>query len=174
MTRQTTLRWLVPLALAAALGVAAGEAAAKKNKRFGIEGDVLGYDEERKVLTVKVIETKVAGRFATGNSVGGKAPSDVKRRKRMEFAVEPEGSVLRRTVIKAMTGGGLDTTGTREGFKKALAQIPDDRPAVMSLEKNDPKAVKAGAPKYKILMIQLQYTEDELIRRWERISVEED
>ncbi len=120
-----------------------------------------------------MLETKVEGRFASGNTVGGKAPADIKRRSEQEFAVEPSGSVLRRTVIKAMTGGGLDTTGTPEGFKKALEKVPEDRPVVISLDDNDQAAVKNGAPKYKILMIQIQYTEEELIERWERLTVEE-
>jgi hypothetical protein len=162
------------LALPALAALAPGDAAAKPSKRFGIEGEVLGYDAAREVLKVLVLETKVAGRFASGNTVGGAAPDDVKRRTEHEFAVEPEGSVLRRTVIKAMTGGGLDTSGTPEGFQKALAKIPDDRPVVMSLEKNDARSVAKGAPKYKILMIQIQYTEDELRERFERISVEEE
>jgi hypothetical protein len=165
---------LACLTAVGALLVAGGDARARQPKRFGIEAEVLGYDEARKVLKVKVRETQVDGRFASGNTVGGKAPGDIKRRSEQEFAVEPEGSVLRRTVIKAMTGGGLDTSGTREGFKKALAQIPDDRPVVMSLEPNSREAIAAGAPRYKILMIQIPYTEEELIERWERLTVEEE
>lgn len=163
----------LPALLAGLLVALAAGAGARQGKRFGIEGWILGYDEPAKVLKVKVLGTNVAGRFASGNTVGGKAPSDVKARSEMDFAVEPTGSVLRRTVVKAMTGGGLDVKGTPEGFKKALAAVPDDRPVVMSLEQNDPAAVKAGAPKYKILMIQIQYTEDELRERFEKISVEE-
>lgn len=172
--RHFRLTWVLALALAAGLGLAAGDANAKKGKRFGIEGEILSYDEASNVLTVKVLETNVPGNSLSGNTVGGKAPGDIKRHNEHQFAVEPTGSVLRRTVVKAMTGGGLDTTGTPAGFKKALAAVPDDRPVVMSLEGNDPVAVKGGAPKYKILMIQIQYTEDELRERWERLTVEED
>lgn len=173
MRNTATRTWLLAVALGVGLGLAAAEAGAKQNKRFGIEGWVQGYDEANKVLTVKVLETNVAGRFASGNTVGGKAPSDVKRMSEMEFAVEPTGSVLRRTVVKGLTGGGLDPKGTPEGFKKALTAVPEDRPVVMSAEANDPAKVKAGAPKYKILMIQIQYTEEELRERFDKISVEE-
>lgn len=165
--------WVLALALAAGLGLAAGDADAKKTRRFGIEGSIVSYDEANKVLTVKVRETNVPGNSLSGNTVGGKAPGDIKRHSEQQFAVEPTGSVLRRTVVKAMTGGGLDTTGTAAGFKRALAAVPDGRPVLMSLEDNDPAAVKGGAPKYKILMIQIQYTEEELRERWERLTVEE-
>ena len=158
----------------ALLAAPAPDTSAKQGKRFGIEGHILDYDEAREVVNVKVIATKVEGRSLSGNTVGGKAPNDIKRLKTYEFAVEPEGSVLRRTVIRAETGAGLDTSGTREGFKKALARVPDDRPVVMSLEANDPAAVKAGAPPYKVLLVQIQYTMEELIERWERISEEVD
>jgi hypothetical protein len=156
-----------------ALAAPTMEAAAKKSKRYGIEGFVVGYDEEKQTFRVKVIETKVPGRFATGNPVGGKAPNDIKRRKEYEFAVEPEGSILRRTVIRAETGAGLDLSGTQEGFKQAFAKVPKNRLTLLSLEKNSPDAVEQGAPKYKILLVQIQMTLEELIRRWEKISVEE-
>ena len=165
-------KWVPALALGVGLGLAAGAAEAK-SKRFGIEGWIVGYDEDARVQTVKVLQTNVAGRFASGHTVGGKAPKDIKRHKETRFAVEPTGSVLRRTVVKGLTGGGLDKKGTTEGFKKALSAVPEDRPVVMSAEANDPEAVKGGAPKYKILMIQIQYTEDELRERFDRISVEE-
>jgi hypothetical protein len=164
---RTTLVAFAALAL-----VAAPAAAAKPGKRFGIEGEIVGYDEAARVLTVRVVETNVQGRSLSGNTVGGRAPSDIDRMQEHRFAVEPEGSVLRRTVIKDTNGTGLDKSGTPEGFRDALARIPKDRPAVMSCESTDPKLVARGAPKYKILMIQLQYTMDELIERWERISEE--
>ena len=113
-------------ALLAALVLAPVAEAAPKQKRYGIEGEIVRYDEAAKALVVRVLQTKVAGRFASGNTVGGEAPADVRRGAEMSFAVEPEGSVLRRTVIKAMTGGGLDTSGTKQGFKAALAKIPTD------------------------------------------------
>ena len=150
------------------------EAAARKSKRYGIEGFILGYDEEKQIIRVKVVETKVPGRFATGNPVGKKAPKDIKRSKEYDFAVEPEGSILRRTVIRAETGAGLDLSGTQEGFTKAYARIPKDRLTLFSFEENSPDAIEKGAPKYKILLVQIQMTLEELIRRWEKISVEEE
>ena len=33
-----------------------------------------------------------------------------------------------------LQGGGLDTTGTKEGFKKALALVPDDKNSIFSFE----------------------------------------
>ena len=170
--RVTACLWVLAFVFVA-LAAPPMEAAAKKSKRYGIEGFILGYDEEKQTFRVKVIETKVPGRFATGNPVGGKAPSDIKRGDEYEFAVEPEGSVLRRTVVRAETGSGLDLTGTQEGFKKAYAKIPKDRLTLMSLEDNSPDAVEQGAPKYKIRLVQIQMTLEELIRRWEKISVEE-
>jgi hypothetical protein len=146
---------------------------AKKSKRFGIEGEIMNYDESNKTITVKILATKVAGRSLSGNTVGGKAPGDIKRLKQYKFAVEPEGSVLRRTVIKGTSGGGLDPSGTPEGFKKAYSMIPKSRGIAMSLQDNDPVAVKNGAPKYKIMMIQIQLTMEELERRFNEISVEE-
>ena len=170
--RIATCLWLLAFVFAA-LAAPPMEAAAKKSKRYGIEGFIRGYDEEKQTFRVKVIETKVIGRFATGNPVGGKAPKDIKRGKEYEFAIEPEGSILRRTVIRAETGAGLDLSGTQEGFTKAFAKIPTDRLTLMSLEDNSPEAIEEGAPKYKIMLVQIQMTLEELIRRWEKISVEE-
>ncbi len=170
--RITTCLWVLAFAFVA-LAAPPMEASARESKRYGIEGEVLSYDEEKQTFSVKVLETNVPGRSLTGNNVGGKAPKDIRRGRTHEFAVEPEGSVLRRTVIRAETGSGLDLSGTKEGFKKAYAKIPKKRPVVMSLEKNSPEAVKQGAPKYKIMLVQIQMTLEELIRRWEKISVEE-
>ena len=86
--RSGSWAWALALALAL-LAAPATEAGARKSKRFGIAGMVVSYDEERQVMVVKVLKTKVAGRYASGNTVGGKAPSDIKRRKEYEFAVEP-------------------------------------------------------------------------------------
>jgi hypothetical protein len=170
--RVTTCLWVLAFVFVA-LAAPPMEATAKKSKRYGIEGFVRAYDEERQTVRVKVIETKVPGRFATGNPVGGKAPKDIKRGKEYDFAIEPEGSILRRTVIRAETGAGFDLSGTQEGFRKAYAKIPKDRLTLFSLEDNSPEAIKKGAPKYKIMLVQIQMTLEELIRRWEKISVEE-
>lgn len=168
------LRSLIPYALTLALLFGAIDAGAvmKQGKRFGIEGQVVGYDETKKTMTIKVTATEVKARIG-GNTVGGKAPADVPRLKDFTFAIEPEGSVLRRTVVKGIDGGGLDKEGTKEGFKKAIGLIPTDRSVVMSCEKNDPAAVAKGAPKYKILLIQIQLTEEELQKIWDERSVEE-
>jgi hypothetical protein len=76
-------------------------------------------------------------------------------------------------VIRAETGAGLDLSRTQEGFTNAYAKIPKDRLTLFSIEDNSPDAVKQGAPKYKIMLVQIQMTLEELIRRWEKISVEE-
>jgi len=170
--RVTTCFWVLVF-VSVALAAPAIEAAAKKPKRYGIEGVILAYDEEKQTFRVKVLETDVPGRSFTENRVGGKAPKDIRRGREYEFAVEPEGSVLRRTVIRAETGSGLDLEGTKEGFKKAFAKVPTDRLTLLSLEDNEPDAVKQGEPKYKIMLVQIQMTLEELIRRWEKISVEE-
>jgi hypothetical protein len=170
--RVTTCLWVLAFVFVA-LAAPPMEAAAKKSKRYGIEGFILGYDDEKQTARVKVIETKVLGRFATGNPVGGKAPSDIKRGQEYDFAIEPEGSILRRTVIRAETGAGLDLSGTPEGFREAYAKIPKDRLTLFSLENNSPDAIKNGAPKYKIMLVQIQMTLEELIRRLEKIAVEE-
>ena len=170
--RVTSFLWVLAFVFVA-LAAPPMEAAAKKSKRYGIEGFALGYDKEKETVRIKVIETKVMGRFATGNPVGGKAPKDIKRTKEYDFAVETEGSILRRTVIRAETGAGLNSKGTQEGFEKAFAKIPKDRLSLFSLEDSSPEEIEKGAPKYKIMLVQIQMTLEELIRRWEKISVEE-
>src|SRR5262245_53344356 len=118
------LRGMLALLAGASLALPFPAAAAKPKapKRYGIEGEVVRFDEARDVLVVKVVRTQVAG-LPGGNTVGGPAPDSIKRLTDVEFAVEPEGSVLRRTVVKARTGGGLDNSGTRQGFERALAEI---------------------------------------------------
>jgi hypothetical protein len=164
---------LVALA-AAGLALAAPAAAAKPKaaKRYGLEGEVVRFDEARDVLVVKVMRTQVSG-LPGGNTVGGPAPDSIKRLTEVEFAVEPEGSVLRRTVIKARTGGGLDNSGTRDGFLRALQAIPQGRSVIFSFEDNEPAAVAKGEPGWRLRLIQIQMTEDEIRRRFEQISVEE-
>jgi hypothetical protein len=159
---------------AAALALVPPEAAAKPKapKRYGLEGEVVRFDEARDVLVVKVTRTQVSG-LPGGNTVGGPAPDSIKRLSDVEFAVEPEGSVLRRTVVKARTGGGLDNSGTREGFRRALAAIPSGRSVIFSFEENEAAAVAKGEPGYRLRLIQIQMTEDEIRRRFEQISVEE-
>jgi hypothetical protein len=171
--RQRSRRPLLALA-AAALALAAPALAAKPKapKRYGIEGEVVRFDEARDVLVVRVLRTQVAG-LPGGNTVGGPPPASIKRLSEVEFAVEPEGSVLRRTVVKARSGGGLDNKGTREGFRRALGAIPQGRSVIFSFEENEPTAVAKGEPGWRLRLIQIQMTEDELRRRFEEISVEE-
>ena len=69
----------------------------------------------------------------------------------------PDGSVLRRTVIKNRSGGGLDTTGTKEGFRKALDMVPRNKNVVFSFEKSK----KPGGPEWDLRIIQLRMTEAE-------------
>ena len=159
---------------AAALAPTAPDAAAqpKAAKRYGIEGEVVRFDAARDVLVVKVVRTQVSG-LPGGNTVGGPAPDSIERLAEVEFAVEPEGSVLRRTVVKARTGGGLDNSGTREGFRRALSAIPGGRSVIFSFEENESAAVAKGEPAFRLRLIQIQMTEDEIRRRFEQISVEE-
>jgi hypothetical protein len=167
--------WLAAAAcVAAATFALPGGAAAKPKaaKRYGLEGEVVRFDEARDVLVVKVMRTQVSG-LPGGNTVGGPAPDSIERLSNVEFAVEPEGSVLRRTVIKARTGGGLDNKGTREGFARALQAIPEGRSVIFSFEENEPAAVAKGEPGWRLRLIQIQMTEDEIRRRFEQISVEE-
>jgi hypothetical protein len=158
----------------AALLLASGAAAAPKaGKRFGIEGDLVRYDETREVFVIKVTETDVKGRALSGNTVGAKAPAAIQRGQEVEFQVVPEGSVLRRTVMKSQKGGGLDTSGTKAGFGRAVKALPNDRPLVISFEENDKAKVAKGAPAWRIVMIQILLTEEELRERFEKISKEE-
>jgi hypothetical protein len=145
------------MAIAVLLLPAGGALAKKEGARYGLEGRLVTYDESRNVVVVKVVKTKVGGAAGTGNVAGKPAPSSIKRGADLEFAVVPEGSVLKRTVIKNMQGGGLDTTGTREGFKQALGMVPKDKNVVFSFE----KAKKAGGPEWDLRIIQLRMTEEE-------------
>jgi hypothetical protein len=138
---------------------AAGQAAGDAD-RFGFEGQLIQYDEARNVFKIKVTKPKVSGGFGTGG-VAGKAPKGFEKGQQLEFEVVPEGSVLKRTVIKASSGGGLDTTGTKEGFKKAVALIPKDQDVIFSFEENKTKTV---AP-YIMKMVQIRLTPEEINER---------
>jgi hypothetical protein len=152
---------LVLLAAVALLLPAGGALAKKKGARYGLEGRVVKYDGAREVLIVKVVKTKVSGGAGTGAVAGAPAPKKYfKRGADVEFAVVPAGSVLKRTVIKNKDGGGLDTTGTKEGFLKALAMVPEDSNVVFSFEKvKDPKP---GKPEWDLRIIQLRMSEEVL------------
>ena len=160
-----------PLTLALSLLCAAFGAAipaAAESKRFGIEGMLLEYDEARSVFKIKVTRTKVSGGFGTGG-IAGKPPTGMEKGDQLEFAVVPEGSVLRRTVIKGEKGGGLDTSGTKEGFKRAVAVIPRDREVVLSFEEN---VAKQGEPPYVLKMVQIRLSPEEIAERLREAGIE--
>jgi len=149
------------------LALVPGVAHAKKAKRYGIEGKFLGYDEEQQVFKVLVTSREAKG-FG-GSTVGGKAPKDIEPGKERDFAVEPEGSVLSRTVIKSVKGTGVDNTGTQEGFRRAVKAIPTDRSLALSIEKNAEREGNPDAPEYRIKTLVIQMTEEEIRRRMEEL-----
>jgi hypothetical protein len=158
------LALVVACLVLAALAVARAQAA--DTKRYGIEGELLEYDEARSVFKVKVTRTKVSGGFGTGG-IAGEAPTGIEKGQELEFAVVPEGSVLKRTVIKGSKGGGLDTTGTKEGFRRAVSVIPRDREVVLSYEQNP-----AGSPPYVLKMVQIRLSPEELAERLRELGVD--
>jgi hypothetical protein len=161
---------MLALALAAlsfALLPGVADARPKHGKRYGIEGKFLGYDEARQVFRILVTSRSAKG-FG-GSTVGGKAPGDIEPGKERDFAVQPEGSVLSRTVIKSVKGTGVDNTGTQEGFRKAVAVIPDDRALALSVEKNADHETNPEAPEYRIKTLVIKMTEEEIRRRWEEL-----
>lgn len=139
----------------------------KEAKRYGIEGKFLGYDEARQVFKILVTSREAKG-FG-GSTVGGKAPNDIEPGTERDFAVEPEGSVLSRTVIKSVKGTGVDNTGTQEGFRQAVKAIPTDRSLALSIEKNASRAAHPDAPEYRIKTVVIQMTEEEIRRRLEEL-----
>jgi hypothetical protein len=148
--------------------LAAPAAFAAEAKRFGAEGMLLGYDEARNVFKVKITSPKVSGGFGSGGIAGKPAPG-LKSGDELELEVVPEGSVLKRTVIKASKGGGLDNSGTREGFKTAVAAIPTDRAVVLSFE---PKP--AGEPKYLLKMVQIRMSPEEVQKRLRELGLSDE
>jgi hypothetical protein len=108
-----------------------------------------------------------------GSIVGGKAPDDIELGKERDFAVEPEGSVLSRTVIKSVKGTGVDNTGTQEGFRQAVKAIPADRPLALSIEKDAGRGAESAAPEYRIKTLIIQMTEEEINRRLEEVLVDD-
>lgn len=174
MSYSHSTRRILGLLVATSLAFAfAGAAeAAKRAKRYGIEAKLLEYDDARDVFKIKVMQTKVSSGVG-GSTAGAKAPKAVKRGSEQEFKVVPEGSVLRRTVIKSIRGGGLDNSGTRDGFKKAVKMLPEDRPVVVSFEKNPGHEQNPEEPEFIIKLIQIRMTEAELQARFEEISSEE-
>ena len=160
------LRAALVLAAVASLSVAsASPVRAAEAKRFGIEGVLVEYDEAKSVFKIRVTSPKVSGGFGSGG-IAGEAPSGIKAGDQLEFQVVPEGSVLKRTVIKASKGGGLDNSGTKEGFKKAVALIPKDRPVVLSFEE------PGAGPKYLLKMVQIRLSPEEIAARLREIGLD--
>ena len=156
--------WLRGVASLLALGVAAAAHASSRD-RYGVMGKVLGYDRDRQVVRVKVVETTIPETF---NSVGKRPPRDIKAGGRYTLAVEPEGSVLRRTVIKTRKGWAADKKGTQAGFDRAMASLPDDRLLGLSLAKNP-----GDGPDYKLMLIHVPFTREEFMERLEAVTVDE-
>lgn len=145
-------------------------AAAGKSKRYGIEADFLEYDAARDVFKVRVDATKVSGGFGTGGVAGDPAPDSIKEGDELELAVVPEGSVLRRTVIKGAKGEGLDNSGTREGFTRAVSVIPKDRPVILSLEQNPTQA--DGQPDWVVRMVMIRLSPEEIRKRLQDMGID--
>jgi len=147
--------------LALAVGAAVASAAPKDAKRYGIKGVFREYDAAKNVFKIDVTSNETTN-FG-GSTAGDKAPSDVEIGKPMELAVNPEGSVLSRTVIKSTQGTGLDNTGTADGFAKAVKLIPSDRSIIFSISKNESAA--SGAPAYRLNTAFIPLTDAEIQRR---------
>jgi hypothetical protein len=159
------------LALALVLAAfGASRARAAEAKRYGIEAMLLEYDEARSVFKVKVTRPKVSGGFGTGG-IAGDPPSGIAKGDLLELQVVPEGSVLRRTVIKGEKGGGLDNSGTKEGFKRAVSVIPRDREVVLSFEES-PK--KDANPRYVLRMVQIRLSPEEIADRLREQGIDPD
>jgi len=136
------------------------DAKPRKAKRYGIEGKFVAYDEAQQVFKILVTSREAKG-FG-GSTVGGKAPKDIEPGKERDFAVNPEGSVLSRTVIKSIKGTGVDNTGTQEGFRLAVKAIPTDRALALSIERNADHEANLAAPEYRIKTVVIQMTEEEI------------
>ncbi|MGH0028628.1 MAG: hypothetical protein ACQGVC_02470 [Myxococcota bacterium] len=155
--------WLVLLALLLpGLAQAAGP-----RDRYGVMGRILAYDKEHQRVRVKVMETSIPSGW---NTVGKKPPKDIRVGKKYTFTVQPEGSVLSRTVIKTQKGWAADKKGTQEGFDKAMASLPDDRLLGMSLART---SAKGEEPAYKLMLIHVPYTREEFEERLAEVTVEE-
>lgn len=154
-------------ALAPALAAVPSHAGPKDAKRYGLEGVVESYDAARSVYQVRVTSTAVSGGFGTGGIAGAPAPKPIEAGQTVEFAVVPEGSVLKRTVIKSTKGGGLDNTGTKDGFARATSVIPKDRPVVLSFEESG-----QDAPAWRIKMVQIRLSREEIEARLREVGID--
>lgn len=150
------------------LWMAAAAVAAPK-ERYGLMGRIEGYDAENQTITVKVVETSIP---EWGNHVGKRPPREIRPGSTHVFAVQPEGSVLTRTVIRTKEGKALEGSNTREGFAGAMQTLPDDRLLGISLSPTGGKG-DDGEPAYKVMMIQIPRTMAEVMKRLDEVSVEE-
>jgi len=155
------------LALALAAVAVPAHAGPKDAKRYGLEGVVEAYDPARSVYQVKVVSTSVSGGFGTGGIAGAPAPKPIEAGQTVEFEVVPEGSVLKRTVIKSTKGGGLDNSGTKEGFARATSVIPKDRPVVLSFEESGKEA-----PAWRLKMVQIRLSREEIEARLREAGID--
>ena len=161
-------RTLVFLTIAALLGPAFAAGAAGRD-RYGLMGRILSYDAEHQTVTVKVVETSIP---EWANHVGKRPPREIRPGSTQVFSVQPEGSVLNRTVIRTQSGSALDNSATREGFERAVASLPDDRLLGISIAPSG-KDGPDGEPTYKVMMIQIPRTLEEVMKRLDEVSVEE-
>ena len=155
------------------MGLLAGPAPAKKEvRRYGIEGKFLSYDQESQTFKIYVTSNR-APSFG-GSIAGAKAPADVKPRKEMTLSVKPTGSVLSRTVIKSVSGTGLDVSGTQEGFNRAVKAIPRDYRVTFSITRNPEARSNPDKPAYHANTVIIQLSPEELEERWRKFSEGED
>ena len=156
--------WVVALVVSLVFAASAGAA---ERGRYGVMGKIIGYNRDKQIVRVKVMETNIP---ATFNSVGKSPPKDIRSGGKYTFSVQPEGSVLNRTVIKTRMGWAADKKGTQEGFDRAIASLPDDRLLGLSLAVNP---AKGDGPTYKLMLIHVPYTREEFMKRLDAVTVEE-
>lgn len=160
-------QWLVGAVACVTLLVVALPAASSSRDRYGVMGRILAYDRDRQLVRVRVVETRIPETF---NAVGKSPPNDIRAGGRYTFSVQPEGSVLSRTVIKTRRGWAADKTGTQEGFDRAMASLPDDRLLGLSIAKNPEEG---DVPPYKLMLIHVPITREEFMERLDEITVDE-
>jgi hypothetical protein len=160
------MRRTLPVLAAGLLVCAATAAAAAGKDRYGLMGRIESYDPDQQTVTVRVVETHIP---EWANHVGKRPPREIRPGSTHVFSVQPEGSVLNRTVIRTQSGSALDNSATREGFVRAMQALPDDRLLGISLSPNG----EGSEPAYKVMMIQIPRTLEEVMKRLDEISVED-
>lgn len=158
---------LVAVVASATLLFVALSATSAPRDRYGVMGRILAYDRERQLVRVRVVETSIPETF---NAVGKSPPNDIRAGGSYTFSVQPEGSVLSRTVIKTRKGWAADNSGTQEGFDRAMASLPDDRLLGLSIARNPEKG---DVPPYKLMLIHVPITREEFMERLDAITVDE-